>query len=119
MAAPASKDLRQRIVMAVLAGQSCRAVAARFNVAPSSPSKWTQHYRKTGSFEARRMGGRRRSLLEPHKAFILARVAELPHVTVRGLRDELAARGINVTHDTVWRFLRKHRLSHKKKSLCR
>ncbi len=85
MAKPASNDVRKRVVMAVLAGQSSRAVAERFNVAPSSPSKWTQHYRDSGSFGPRQMGGHRRALLEPHKTFIMTRVAEMPHVTVRGL----------------------------------
>ena len=33
MARPYSIDLRERVVSAVLAGESCRAVAARFGVA--------------------------------------------------------------------------------------
>jgi len=117
MAKPASSDLRKRVILAVLAGQSSRAVARRFNVAPSSPSKWTQHYRETGSFEPRKMGGHRRPLLEPHESFIMTRVTEMSHVTVRGLRDELVQRGIKVALDTIWRFLRDRGLSHKKKPL--
>ena len=115
MAKPASSDLRQRVVMAVLRGEPNRAVADRFGVAPSSPSKWTRRYRETGSFEACRMGGHRPRLLEPHEDFVVKRLAETPHVTVRGLRDELAQQGIDVSHDTIWRFLRAHGLSHKKK----
>lgn len=114
MAKPASSDLRKRVILAVLAGQSSRAVARRFNVAPSSPSKWTQHYRETGSFEPRKMGGHRRPLLEPHESFIMTRVTEMSHVTVRGLHDELVQRGIKVAPDTIWRFLRDRGLSHKK-----
>lgn len=116
MAKPASSDLRKRVILAVLAGQSSRAVARRFNVAPSSPSKWTQHYRETGSFEPRKMGGHRRPLLEPHESFIMTRVTEMSHVTVRGLHDELVQRGIKVAPDTIWRFLRDRGLSHKKKA---
>ena len=115
MAKPASIDLRRRVVMAVLDGQSSRAVAERFDVAPSSPSKWTQLYRETGSFKPRRMGGHRRPLLEPYETFIMERITEMSHVTVRELQDELAKRGVKVMHDTVWRFLRDHGLSHKKK----
>jgi transposase len=114
MAKPASSDLRKRVILAVLAGQSSRAVARRFNVAPSSPSKWTQHYSETGSFELRKMGGHRRPLLEPHESFIMTRVTEMSHVTVRGLHDELVQRGIKVAPDTIWRFLRDRGLSHKK-----
>ena len=80
MAKPASTDLRQRVVLAVLAGQSHRVVAERFGVAPSSPSKWTRHYLETGSFEARRMGGHRQRLLQPHEAFIMEWVEKVSHV---------------------------------------
>ena len=115
MAKPASIDLRKRVVIAVLSGASSRTVAERFGVAPSSPSKWTRHYRQTGSFEAGRMGGHRPRLLEPHEDLIMKRLTETSHITVRGLRDELAEQGIDVSHDTIWRFLRARGLSHKKK----
>ncbi|MGB3898886.1 MAG: hypothetical protein WA973_10055, partial [Mesorhizobium sp.] len=36
MTAPLSKDLRERVVGAIEAGESCRSVAARFGVAVSS-----------------------------------------------------------------------------------
>jgi putative transposase len=64
------------------------------------------------------MGGHRRPLLEPHESFIMTRVTEMSHVTVRGLHDELVQRGIKVAPDTIWRFLRDRGLSHKKKPLC-
>lgn len=118
MAKPASSDLRKRVVEAVLAGESNRAVADRYCVAPSSPSKWTQHYLQSGSFEARRMGGHRPRILEPHEDVIMKRIAETPHVTVRGLRNELAEQGVEASTDTIWRFLRARGLSHKKKSIC-
>ena len=120
MAKPASIDLRKRVVLAVLAGDACRAVAKRFNVASSSPSKWTRQYLDTGSFAPRKMGGHRCRLLEPHKAWIMGRIAKTPHVTVRGLQKELAATlAVKVSHDTIWRFLRDRGLSHKKKPVCR
>ncbi len=115
MAKPASTDLRKRVILAVLSGQSSREVAERFDVAPSSPSKWTRLYRETGSFAPRSMGGHRPRLLAEHEAFIMQRVREMSHVTVRGLQKELAERGVAVTHDTVWRFLRDRGLTHKKK----
>ena len=118
MAKPASTDLRKRVVLAVLAGGGYRAVARRFDVAPSSPSKWTSHFRSTGSFEPGKMGGHRRPLLEPHEAWIMARIAETPHVTVRRLQIELASRRVKISHDTIWRFLRDRGLSFKKKPVC-
>ena len=41
MARPYSNDLRERVVEAVEAGDSCRTVAARFGVAVSSVVKWS------------------------------------------------------------------------------
>ena len=49
MVRPLSNDLRERAVRAVESGESCHAVAARFDVAVSSVVKWRQRYRATGS----------------------------------------------------------------------
>jgi transposase len=38
---------------------------------------------------------------------LLARLAEKPDLTMRALTAELAARGVHVAHDTVWRFVRR------------
>ena len=54
-----SVDLRERVVAAVTAGGSCRAVAATFKVSVSSVVKWSQRWRSTGSVAAQPMGGRR------------------------------------------------------------
>jgi hypothetical protein len=43
-----SLDLRERVVAAVAAGESCRAVAATFKVSVASVVKWSQRYRATG-----------------------------------------------------------------------
>lgn len=43
MVRPLSNDLRERVVSAVLAGETCRAVAARFGVSVSSVVKWARH----------------------------------------------------------------------------
>ena len=65
MGRPLSNDLRERVVGAVLAGESCRAVAARFGVAVSSVVKWSQRQRATGSVAPGKMGGHRKPVLEP------------------------------------------------------
>lgn len=114
-----SIDLRQRVVAAMVAEGNCRAVAARFGVAPSSVIKWTKRFRETGDVRAGMRGGHRRPQLECEREFIEHRVGQCPHLTVRSLRDELAARGVEVSHDTVWRFLRQLDLSHKKKPVRR
>src|SRR6478736_5691626 len=109
-----STDLRERVVAAVLAGDSCRLVAARFGVAVSSVVNWEQRWRATGSVAPGKMGGHRKRVLEPHRDFILERIEQTPHLTLHGLKDELAARGIVVSHNAVWLFLRREGLRFKK-----
>ena len=73
-----SNDLRERVVAAVVGGESCRAVASRFGVAVSSVVKWSQRYRATGSVAPGKMGGHRKRVLEPHRAFIVERINQTP-----------------------------------------
>ncbi|SIT56055.1 transposase (fragment) [Mesorhizobium prunaredense] len=113
MTAPLSKKLRERIVFAIEAGESCRSVAARFGIAVSSVVKWTQRYRMSGSIEPRKMSGRRRRVLDPHRDFIQERIAKAPHLTLHQLKAELEAHGVKVSHDTIWQFLRREGLSFK------
>ena len=114
MTRPLSNDLRERVVAAVVSGESCRAVALRFGVAVSSVVKWSQRYRTTGSVAPGKMGGHRKRLLEPHRAFIRERLSQMPHLTLHWLKDELAARGVRVSHNAVWLFLRREGLRFKK-----
>jgi transposase len=117
MTRPYSDDLRERVVGAVDTGESCRAVAARFEVAVSSVVKWSQRYRRTGSVSPGQIGGHRRPVLEPYRDFIVQRIAQEPHVTLHRLKDELAAHGIRVSHNTVWMFLRREGLRFKKNAV--
>ena len=114
MVRPLSNDLRKRVVAAVAKGESCRSVALRFGVAVSSVVKWSQRHRATGSVAPSKMGGYRKPLLDPHRAFILERIRQAPHLTLHGLKDELAARGVKVSHNAVWLFLRREGLRFKK-----
>ena len=115
MVRPLSNDLRKRAVAAVAKGESCRSVALRFGVAVSSVVKWSQRYRATGSVAPGKMGGHRKPVLEPHRAFIRERISQTPHLTLHVLKDELAARGVKVSHNAVWLFLRREGLRFKKK----
>ncbi|HEX3971548.1 MAG TPA: IS630 family transposase [Stellaceae bacterium] len=114
MTRPLSIDLRERAVAAVLAGESCRSVAARFSVAVSSVVKWSQRFRATGSVAPGKMGGYRRPVLDPHRTFILEQIAQTPHLTLHRLKDALAARGIIVSHNAIWLFMRREGLRFKK-----
>ncbi|MDR9776338.1 IS630 family transposase [Rhizobium hidalgonense] len=114
MTRPLSNDLRERVVAAIEAGESCRSVAARFGIAVSSAVKWSQRYRSSGSVAPGKMGGHRKRVLEPHRTFIVERINQTPHVSLHRLKEELAARGVKVSHGTVWQFLRREGLRFKK-----
>ena len=115
MARPLDLDLRERVVAAVLSGKSCRVVAGTFGVSVASVVKWTQRYRATGSVAPGKMGGYRPFLLEDERDFLLGRVAEEPDISMRALADELAERGIVVSHVSVWNLLRREKQTFKKK----
>lgn len=117
MTRPLSNDLRERVVAAVAAGESCRSVAVRFGVAVSSVVKWSQRHRATGSVVPGKMGGHRKRVLEPHHAFIVERINQTSHLTLHGLKEELAARGVSVSHNAVWLFLRREGLRFKKNAV--
>jgi putative transposase len=117
MMRPLSNDLRERVVAAVSAGDSCRAVAARFGVAVSSVVKWSQRQRQTGSVSPGKMGGHCKPVLLPHRDFIVERIEQTSHLTLHKLKDELAARGVKVSHNAVWEFLRREGLRFKKNSV--
>lgn len=112
-----SNDLRERVVEATGAGENCRAVASRFGVAVSSVVKWSQRYRATGSVAPGKMGGHRKRVLEPHRAFIVERINQNSELTLHRLKDELDARGVKVSHNTVWLFLCREGLSFKKNAV--
>ena len=117
MTRPLSNDLRERVIRAVVAGESCRAVASRFGVAVSSVVKWRQRHRRTGSVSPAKMGGYRKPALQAHRAFIVERIEQTSHLTLHGLKDELAARGVKVSHTAVWAFLRREGLRFKKNAV--
>ncbi|CAH2407604.1 transposase [Mesorhizobium ventifaucium] len=117
MTRPLSNDLRERVVAAVLSGESRRSAAKRFGISVSAAVKLLQRHRATGSVAPGKMGGHRKRVLEPHRAFIEARIRETPHLTLHGLKDELAGRGVKVSHNAVWSFLRREGLSFKKNAV--
>ena len=75
--------------------------------AVSSVVKWSQRYRTTGSVAPSKMGGYRRRILELHRAFIEQRINQTSHLTLHRLKEELAGRGMMVSHNAIWQFLRR------------
>jgi transposase len=85
-----SLDLRERVARFVGSGRSRHAAAAHFKVSVSFVVNLMKAYRMTGSLEPKPGGGRRHAKLDPHRAFLLARVAERDN-TMPELAAELAA----------------------------
>jgi transposase len=115
MARSYSLDLRERVVAAVAAGQSCRAVAGTFKVSVASVVKWSQRFRATGSAAAKKRGWQRPYAVAAERAWLLARLAEKPDITLRALQAELAERGLKVSCYAVWHFVEHEGISFKKK----
>jgi putative transposase len=115
MAKPLDHDLRVRLVAAVEGGMSRRAAARHFRVSASAVIKLMTRHRATKSVAPGKMGGHRRPVLEGERDWVLARVAGQSDVTTRALADELARRGIKVSHVSVWNLLRREKRSFKKR----
>jgi len=88
---PYSLDLRERVVRYVGEGHSRRAAAAHFRVSVSFVVNLVKAVRVRGSLAPKPSGGRRHAKLEPHRAFLLEKVAEKADITMTELAAELAA----------------------------
>lgn len=115
MGAARSVDLRERVVGEVLAGMSRRQAAARFKVSASSAIRWAALEQETGSVSPRARGGKSRSPLEPHAAWLLELVAREPDLTLTELERRIAAAvGLAITERSIRRFFDRHRITLKK-----
>ena len=81
----------------------------------ASVVKWSQRWRATGSAAAKQMGGWRRLRLQRKRAWLLARIAEKPDLTLRAVVAELAERGTPASYGAVWRFFKHEGITFKKK----
>lgn len=118
---PYSDDLRARVVTAVAGGCSRRAAAKRFEVSASSSIRWVGLHEETGSVSPRQRGGKSRSPLEPHAAWLLELVDKEADLTLAEIVQRLwQDRGVRTTDSSVDRFFRRHGVTFKKNSArCR
>lgn len=112
-----SLDLRERVVAAVAAGESCRKVAGTYRVSVASVVKWSQRFRATGSAAAKQMGGKLSRSLAGERDWVLARLAAVPDLTLRALVVELGERGVVTSYGSVWRIVHDAGISFKKNSV--
>lgn len=121
MSRPYSDDLRVRAVAAVDGGMSRHQAAKVFSVSVSTMVRWVQAHRRTGSVSPRPMGGARGFRIDGEdRAWLLARIAETPDLTLEEMRRELlSVRGLSASHGAVWRFCDREGLTFKKNSARR
>ena len=105
---PLSMDIRIRVAKALEDGETVRAAAKRFGISVASAVRIGQRQRAGRGQVPGKVGGSRRAALAGESGiWLLARLAEKPDLTMRALTAELAARGVQVAHDTVWRFVKR------------
>jgi transposase len=101
-------DLRMRVASALAEGETVRTVAKRFGVSVSAAVRIGQRHRAGRGQIPGKIGGHRRQALAGEVGeWLLARLVEKPDLTMRALTAELAAHGVQVAHDTVWRFVKR------------
>lgn len=110
-----SLDLRSRIAAALEAGETTRAVSKRFGVCVATAVRLGQRQRSGRGLEPGKIGGHRRPAIGGDQLdWLRNRLRDKGDLTIRALVVELADRGVEVTHDTVWRTVRRLGLSFKK-----
>ena len=117
MPKPYSLDLRERVLSYVDEGHSRRAAAAQFRVSVSFVVNLVKAFRVRGSLAPKPSGGRRHAKLEPHRAFLLDKIAEKADITMPELASELAAATCEGRSRLAFPLAHPHRLSLQKK-LC-
>lgn len=110
-----SDDLRERVVEAVTSGMSRRQAAARFRVSAASAVRWVTLKAETGGIAQRPRGGRPRSPLWPHTAWLLALNETENDLTLAQIGQRLLdEHGLVTTETSIRRFFKRHRISFKK-----
>ena len=117
MPAPHPPELRQRIIDAYENGEGTYVdIAERFLVGEASVSRWLGLHRRTGSVDAKPMGGNRRGELPADvQQTVLALVRDEPNWTTEELSEQIEEEfNLAVGRERVGRFLRKAGFSFKR-----
>ena len=112
---PVGTDLRGVAVAAVVErGMSAAAAARHFGLGEASVRLWVRRFRERGHVRPDKQGGSA-SRIEPERERILRILEAQPRLSVRGLRDALAAEGPAFDASTVQRFLKRHGLERERR----
>ena len=115
-----SNDLRQRMVRGIAAGKSRRAVAAQFEVAPSTAVRVQARYAATGSVAPAKQGRPKGSgKLGPFQEAIIDKVKAQPDITMPDLAIWLEAEhGVTADPSNLSKLLCRAGFSYKKTLLA-
>ena len=104
-----STDLRERVLVAVEAGEAADVIAEQFLVGRSSVYRWITVARDEGCRAPKPMGGGPKPIIRAETEASLRRLLEANnHLTLRECRDQLAAEtGVRVNPGTIGRALRR------------
>ena len=121
MGKPLSNDLRLRMVRGVASGKSRRAVAAQFEVAPSTAVRVQARYGATGSVEPAPLGRPKGSgKLAAYREALVEQVKAQPDITMPELAAWLEAEhGVAVDPSNLSRLLCRAGYSFKKNAAGR
>jgi len=121
MGKPLSNDLRLRMVRGVASGKSRRAVAAQFEVAPSTAVRVQARYGATGSVEPAPLGRPKGSgKLAAYREALIEQVKAQPDITMPELVAWLEAEhGVAVDPSNLSRLLCRAGYSFKKNAAGR
>ena len=111
-----SLDLRLRMVRGIASGKSRRAVAAQFEVAPSTAVRVQARFAATGSVGPARQGRPKGSgKLGPYQEAILDKVKAQPDITMPDLAAWLeVAGGVTADPSNLSKLLCRHGFTYKK-----
>ncbi len=117
---PYSEEYRKRVLEEFAEGNSLRGAARRFKVGASSAIRWQKRLEATGSPAPAPRGGKSRSPLEPHAAWLQALIKAEPDLSLAELSQRITAElGLKTSSSAVDRFVQRHKLSYKKNSARR
>jgi putative transposase len=111
-----SLDLRERVAAFALAKGSTSLASETFSVSKATAVRWAKQLRDTGNVAIGDVGGHRPAILRSERAWLAARIAAEPHVSLRKLLSDLQVRGIAVSYGALWNFVHNEGLSFKKNS---
>ena len=112
---PYSVDLRQRVVEALLNGQTQPDVARRFSLSLSSVQRYARQWREHRDLAPKPIPGRARRLTLEQQGELVALVRSRPDWTLSRLKDAWMSRsGQSVSVATMHRYVQRGDNSHKK-----